>query len=75
MHEGHHTYLNAVDRGVIGGEAVRRFTFTDQTAALRARYDALAAQGVTEIAYHPAGPDIERELVTFARMMGSPSSP
>jgi hypothetical protein len=25
---------------------------------------------VTEIAYHPAGPDVERELAAFARMAG-----
>lgn len=69
-HEGHHLYLNEVDRGVMTGDLIRRFTYTDEALGLRARYDALAAQGVTEIAYHPAGRDIERELTAFARMMG-----
>jgi 5,10-methylenetetrahydromethanopterin reductase len=31
----------------------------------------LAARGVTEIAYQPAGPDIPRELTAFARMAAS----
>ena len=34
----------------------------------------LAAGGVTEFVYQPAGPDLERELRAFAQMAGiSPS--
>ncbi len=69
-HEGHHTFLNQVDRRVMNGDFIRRFTYTDEAPVLRERFDALAARGVTEIAYHPAGPDIPRELTAFARMAG-----
>jgi hypothetical protein len=34
------------------------------------RIPQLAARGVTEIAYQPAGPDIPRELTAVARMAG-----
>ncbi len=36
----------------------------------RARLEHLEQQGVTEVAYQPAGPDIPRELTAFARMAG-----
>ena len=69
-HEGHLTFLNELDRPVVGGDAIRAFTFTGEASALRARIDQLAAQGVTEIAYQPKGPDISRELTAFAAMAG-----
>jgi 5,10-methylenetetrahydromethanopterin reductase len=69
-HEGHLTFLNDLDRPVVGGEAIRTFTFTGEAPALRARLDRLTAQGVTEIAYQPKGPDIPRELAAFAAMAG-----
>jgi 5,10-methylenetetrahydromethanopterin reductase len=69
-HQGHHTYLNEIDRRAVTGELVRRFTFTDEPRALRERLEGLAARGVTEIAYHPAGPDVPRELTAFAHMTG-----
>ena len=43
----------------------RPFSFTGTAATLRARAADLADQGVTEIVYQPAGPDIRRELQTF----------
>ena len=69
-HRGHLTYPNNIDRTVLTGDVIRRFTFTGEPAALRQRIDELAARGVTEIAYQPAGPDIPRELAAFARMAG-----
>ena len=39
---------------------------TGSAAEVRERLGALAAVGVTEIAYQPAGPDIPRELEAFA---------
>ena len=53
---------------MLTGEFIRRYTFTGEAAALRERIEELAARGVTEIAYQPAGPDIPRELTAFARM-------
>jgi 5,10-methylenetetrahydromethanopterin reductase len=67
-HEGHLTYLNALDRPVVGGDLVKKFTFTGEAKELRGRLDRLAAQGVTEVAYQPKGPDIPRELQAFAAM-------
>ncbi len=69
-HEGHLTYLNAIDRPVVSGELVERFTFTGEAATLRERLRDLTARGVTEVAYQPKGPDIERELSAFAAMVG-----
>ena len=69
-HEGHLTYLNETDRRVVSGELIEAVTFTGEVSALRERIGQLAGRGVTEIAYQPAGPDIPRELTTFARMAG-----
>jgi 5,10-methylenetetrahydromethanopterin reductase len=69
-HRGHLTFPNEIDRTVLTGETIRRYTFTGEPDELRKRMDDLAARGVTEIAYQPAGPDIPRELTAFARMAG-----
>jgi 5,10-methylenetetrahydromethanopterin reductase len=69
-HEGHLTFLNALDRPVVTGALIEAYTFTGEAKALRGRLDRLAAQGVTEIAYQPKGPDIPRELRAFAAMAG-----
>jgi 5,10-methylenetetrahydromethanopterin reductase len=69
-HEGHLTFLNALDRPVITGKIVEAFTFTGEASALRARLAQLADKGVTEVAYQPKGPDIARELTAFAAMAG-----
>ncbi len=69
-HEGHLTFLNDLDRPVVGRELIEAFTFTGEAADLRARLVQLAARGVTEVAYQPKGPDIARELTAFAAMAG-----
>ena len=69
-HEGHLTFLNDLDRPVIEGKTIEAFTFTGEAPALRERLGRLAGKGVTEIAYQPKGPDIERELTAFAAMAG-----
>jgi 5,10-methylenetetrahydromethanopterin reductase len=69
-HEGHLTYLNAIDQPVVTGDLIETFTFTGEAPALRERLRDLAARGVTEIAYQPKGPDIARELTAFATMAG-----
>lgn len=68
IHEGHLTYPNAIDREVMTGELIQKFTFTGEVAELQERIDNLTRMGVTEIAYQPAGRDISRELRAFARM-------
>jgi 5,10-methylenetetrahydromethanopterin reductase len=69
-HRGHLTFPNDIDRTVLTGETIRRYTFTGQPDELRPRMDDLGTRGITEIAYQPAGPDIPRELTAFARMAG-----
>ena len=73
-HRGHLTYPNEIDRKVLGGDFITRYTFTGEAASLRERMRQLAERGVTEIAYQPAGPDIARELTVFAAMAGLPAS-
>ena len=69
IHEGHLVAPNARDRKLGDvSSLVEAFTFTGTAAQLRDRLDQLRSQGVTEIAYQPAGPDIERELRAFAAM-------
>jgi 5,10-methylenetetrahydromethanopterin reductase len=69
-HRGHLTFPNEIDRKVLTGDIIRKYTFTGEAAELRQRLEQFAARGVTEIAYQPAGPDIPRELTAFAGMAG-----
>lgn len=69
VHEGHLRRPNerdvlALDAGAT--ELIAGFTLTGTAAAVRERVGALAAIGVTELAYQPAGDDIGRELRAFA---------
>jgi 5,10-methylenetetrahydromethanopterin reductase len=56
------------ERAVLTPEAVLASTFTGTEEELRDRLQELAEAGATEVIYQPAGPDIDRELVAFARM-------
>ncbi|MFB9726892.1 LLM class flavin-dependent oxidoreductase [Haloechinothrix salitolerans] len=67
-HEGHAVYVNDIERAVMPRESVAAFTLTGQVDELRQKLEEMAAAGVTEIAYQPAGPDIPRELTAFADM-------
>ena len=49
---------------------VEALSFTGTAPALRARAAELADQGVTEIVYQPAGPEIRRELERFIEAVG-----
>lgn len=69
IHEGHLVTPNAADRkawAAGGSAALERLTLSGTTTKIRERLDALAATGVTELVYQPAGPDIEHELTNFA---------
>ena len=70
MHEGHLTYLNELDARVVTGELIMSHTFTGEADDLRMRLARLTEIGVTEVAFHPGGPDIERELTAFAKVAG-----
>ena len=70
IHDGHLVTLNALDEGVVTGDVLAPLGVALDAAAWQARLAESARVGVTEIVYQPAGPDIERELATFAAMAG-----
>ena len=61
---------SALDRGVVTGETLGPLGAALDAAGWRARLATSGRAGVTEIVSQPAGPDIERELATFAAMAG-----
>jgi 5,10-methylenetetrahydromethanopterin reductase len=71
-HEGHLVYLSERDRAALeeGADLLTSFTLTGTADELRARVEGLAAGGVTEIVYQPAGPDIPGELERFYAAVG-----
>lgn len=69
LHEGHLTELNAIDRQVVVGEALRMLPLVCRRGELTGRLDQLAEAGITEIAFQPMG-DVARELKTFAQAAG-----
>jgi len=68
VHEDHLVRVTDRDRPLLNGDLLPAFTWTGSAADLRARLEPLAASGVTEILYAPMGPDVPRELRTFADM-------
>jgi 5,10-methylenetetrahydromethanopterin reductase len=70
-HEDHLVRVTDRDASVVTGDAIMGFTWTGEAPALRARLDATAAAGATEILYAPMGPDVPRELDTFMAMARS----
>jgi 5,10-methylenetetrahydromethanopterin reductase len=68
IHEGHLVAPNERDALALDAapELAASLTMTGTAAEVGQRVEALAAAGVTEIAYQPAGPDIPRELEAFA---------
>lgn len=69
VHRGHAVHLNDADRAAwdeAGPVVMDAATLSGPAAAVRDKVDALAAAGVTELVYQPAGPDTARELERFA---------
>jgi 5,10-methylenetetrahydromethanopterin reductase len=66
-HEGHLVSLTDRDRAALaeGADLLGAFTLTGTPAELQKRVSDLAAAGVTEVVYQPAGPDIPGELERF----------
>jgi 5,10-methylenetetrahydromethanopterin reductase len=60
--------VSAHDARHIPREAVEPLSFTGTAATLCGKIDELAARGIDEIVFQPAGPDIPRELEAFARL-------
>ncbi|WP_285654714.1 LLM class flavin-dependent oxidoreductase [Actinomycetospora sp. NBRC 106375] len=68
VHAGHCVELNDADRAAwdAGGHAMLRdATLSGTRSEVRAKIDALAGAGVTEIVFQPCGPDTRRELERF----------
>jgi 5,10-methylenetetrahydromethanopterin reductase len=68
IHREHCVGLNEADLTAwdAGGAAmVEQVTVTGTVDVMRRRFDELSEQGVTELVYQPAGPDIHRELERF----------
>ena len=66
LHDRHLIAINGRDRPFVTGELLAANGFALTRAGWRERAAMLASMGATEIAYQPAGPDIARELETFA---------
>jgi 5,10-methylenetetrahydromethanopterin reductase len=68
IHDSHLVAPNQRDLVALraGASQLIGLTLTGSPAEVRDRVTALGAQGVTEVAYQPAGPDIPRELEAFA---------
>jgi 5,10-methylenetetrahydromethanopterin reductase len=65
VHEDHLVRVTERDQPLLNGDLLESFTWTATPDEIRARLDALAAAGATEILYAPMGPDVSRELRTF----------
>ena len=68
IHEGHLIAPTDRDRAALaagGAEMIPSMSLTGSAAEVRERVEAFVEQGVTEVAYQPAGPDIPRELAAF----------
>lgn len=72
IHEDHLVRVTERDLPAVREAAplLRAFTLSGTAGELRDRVAALAAAGVTELAYQPAGPDIPRELERFIDAVG-----
>ena len=66
--EGHVTHLVDRDATIVdaAGEQIVGMSWVGSADEIRDRVDEAATGGVTEIAYAPAGPDVEREIRSFA---------
>jgi 5,10-methylenetetrahydromethanopterin reductase len=66
LHDRHLIAVNERDRPFVTGELLVQQGLALTRAGWRERAALLEAQGATEIAYQPAGPDVARELEAFA---------
>ncbi len=69
LHEGHCVEVPARERALLDA-SLGAMTFSGSEGELGARWRAIEAAGASELAYAPAGPDIERELTAMARVAG-----
>jgi 5,10-methylenetetrahydromethanopterin reductase len=70
IHRGHLIELTDWERPVISAELIARTTGTGTPEEVRGRLAEIAASGAQGVLYGPMGPDIPRELATFAAAAG-----
>jgi 5,10-methylenetetrahydromethanopterin reductase len=70
IHDQHLIAVNPRDVPFIDGAMLAKQGLAMDGSGWRARFQAFEAQGVTEVAYQPAGPDIPRELEAMAEAVG-----
>ncbi len=72
VHEGHFCHVSDRDRPLLAqaGEAILGTGWTGDPASVAAHVRQAGEQGVSEIVYCPAGPDLGRELAAFASAAG-----
>jgi 5,10-methylenetetrahydromethanopterin reductase len=72
IHDGHLLRTNPTDELFLprAVHLLPSWTTTGTPAEVRARLDELPSAGITEVAYQPIGPDIDRELRAFADAAG-----
>jgi 5,10-methylenetetrahydromethanopterin reductase len=66
VHERHLVGINEWDRPVVTGETISALTLTGTAKELQGRLEDLAAQGASEVVFHPGGDDLVDELRRFA---------
>jgi 5,10-methylenetetrahydromethanopterin reductase len=68
LHEGHLVTVTQRDRALVdaAGERLLATGWTGDAESIAARMDAVGSEGISEVVYCAAGPDIERELEAFA---------
>jgi 5,10-methylenetetrahydromethanopterin reductase len=69
VHSGHFVSTAGPDEVLTDSGTIERFTFSGTVDALRTRLRDMDATGATEVAFHPVGVDVARELVAFAEAM------
>jgi 5,10-methylenetetrahydromethanopterin reductase len=70
VHAGHLVEVTERDRPYVTPELIASFTFTGSADEVRERIGARFEEGVDEVAFQPAGPDIPRELESFFAAVG-----
>jgi len=73
VHEGHATHVMPRDRPLLdaAGDGLAGWGWVGTPEEVRARAEAAAASGVTDLLYTPAGPDVERDMRAFAAALRS----
>jgi 5,10-methylenetetrahydromethanopterin reductase len=70
VHAGHLVALNDHDRHAVDGDSIATLGMARTADEWRRTIEAYAADGLTELAYQPAGADIPGELERFAAAAG-----